>query len=176
MSAARNLTVKIDVDATDAVRCLKQVRPMFHRVDWYVETEDVRGEITCTAPEGAACRQVCAADPPCQEVCVGEDPETGEEHPMQDSGYCNDREWMSSEDAAFYYAGERAPAVSGPIVTYWHPDEHMVWTYPGHEHHYRKEFGRTTVRCACGAREPKQASGSSLQDAHAGSPAEQATS
>jgi hypothetical protein len=132
---------------------------MRHRVVWLLENENVYGKIVCDAPEGAPCREVCAADPPCEEVCVGEDPDTGEEHPMKDSGYCNEREWLTQDSVEVYYAGEPHEAVSGPIVTYWHPDEYMVWTYPGHVHAYRKEFGREHLRCACGAAQPSPTGG-----------------
>ena len=90
-----------------------------HRVQWTIARWGVRGEVTCDAPAGAACRMGCPAG--CDEWPCGHDPE--------DQGRCLVIDWLEADDFADSYAGIPEPLRDGPVELAWNGDGYE-WRYP----------------------------------------------
>lgn len=79
--------------------------------------------LTCTAPEGAACR-LCCANPGCEEGCYCEAPARA------DQGECLAVLWIENHDDGVLalYDGSRHPLQNGPVAVRWDGDN-WVWRY-----------------------------------------------
>lgn len=120
-----------------------QSLPMpLHRLDRDQPDEDgipARPVAVCTAPEGAACRLVCAEDCgaewwPCGGYGYDYDAdEEREPHPMRDGRYCNVVEYLNEENADDLldegWAGDaEACGYAGPISVRWSDgDKTYLW-------------------------------------------------
>jgi hypothetical protein len=91
---------------------------MTHRVKWTIARWGVRGEVTCDAPAGAACRMGCPAG--CDEPCV---------HLPVDQGECLAIPWINNDDVEDTYAGDLTQLRDGPVELTWSGDGYE-WRYP----------------------------------------------
>lgn len=98
-----------------------------HKIAWRITEYGVRGDVTCTATEGAQCRKKCSGT--CDwwsDDSTGTCVNCGSK--IVDAGECMMVPWL--DDAEDYYLGQDRPLIDGPIVMTWDEGVGVVWCYP----------------------------------------------
>lgn len=104
-----------------------EVASTAHHIAWTIEGDWIRGELACTAPEGATCRLSCEKG--CETWPCAETLDVEFECPISDAGACNAAVWINETGPQEAHGGDACETLrDGPVDVWWDGDS-WRWAY-----------------------------------------------